>query len=78
MTSPLSRTMSSADWCRRASTAARAWMLERRSGGCVLGIPGRRRCEAKSHLVLFRDLPDAEAVRVERVVHGPRKLRRLR
>ena len=39
--------------------------------------PGIRLAVKGRYLVLFRDVPEENAVRIERVVHGARNLRRL-
>jgi len=39
--------------------------------------PGLRLAVQGRYLVLFRELPDDDTVRVERVLHGARNLRRL-
>lgn len=39
--------------------------------------PGLRMAVHGRYLVLYRDLPDENAVRIERVVHGSRNLPRL-
>ena len=40
-------------------------------------VAGVRMAVFRRYLVLFREVPEANAVRIERVVHGARNLRRL-
>ncbi len=56
--------------CRAVAAAPEIYAVRLDLAGLRMAVHGR-------YLVLFRDLPDKNVVRVERVLHGARNLPRL-